>query len=361
MDLHIFNPEHDIALSYDVPHISVPHAAQELRMNLGFLPALWAADGDCVLVEDIKFALKSAAPFKKLMADVLFVEKKDLAELPIDGVKPWGWDKRIRAELLESGVDERILPVDKELQFVRTISDRCNTTNVLAELRRGIEGRTCGEAFRCNSIGEVEDVCAAHRSVVVKCPWSSSGRGLRYVDGKMDDAKRAWVEKSIMRQGHVMVEPHYNKVCDFAVEFVSDGKGRVESRGLSVFHTSNGKYTGNVIASEEEKRMRISRYVDLELLDRVVDRIEKLFSDMLGSEYKGPFGVDMMAVADVVTGRLLLHPCVEMNMRRTMGHVALALTQKPLQFASMMSITHKVNYQFRIERIEGKFVNVIFR
>ena len=128
-----------------------------------------------------------------------------------------------------------------------------------------------------------------------------------------------------------------------------------------MFHTSNGKYTGNVIAPEEEKRMRISRYVDLELLDRVVDRMEKLFSDMLGSEYKGPFGVDMMAVADVATGRLLLHPCVEMNMRRTMGHVALALTQKPLQFASMMSITHKVNYQFRIERIEGKFVNVIFR
>ncbi len=361
VDLHIFNPEHDIALSYDVPHITIPHAAQELRINLGFLPALWANDGDCVLVDDIKYALKAVSQFNNIAADVLFVEKKDLSSLPITGIKPWGWDKRIRAELQESGVDLSILPSDDTLERIHNLSDRSNTTLVLDTLRSGIESRTCGKSFKCDTFSEVEVICNKYKSTVVKCPWSSSGRGLRYVIDKMDDAKMAWIKKNILRQGHIMVEPYYNKVCDFAVEFYSDGRGRVSSRGLSVFHTVNGKYTGNVIATDQEKRMRISRFVDMNLLDSVIEKAETLFSKMLGTKYEGPFGIDMMAVADAATGKLLLHPCVEINLRRTMGHMALSLSSKALPFASMMSITHKTNYQFRIERIEGKYVNVIYR
>ena len=84
--LHVFNPEHDIALAYDKPHIMVPHVAQELRMALGWLPAIWAEDGDCVLVDDIRFALKAVAPFGNIAADVLFVGREDLSSLPIDTV-----------------------------------------------------------------------------------------------------------------------------------------------------------------------------------------------------------------------------------------------------------------------------------
>ena len=51
MTLRIFNPEHDIALAADELHFTAPHAARELRTDLGFLPALWADDGDLILVE----------------------------------------------------------------------------------------------------------------------------------------------------------------------------------------------------------------------------------------------------------------------------------------------------------------------
>ena len=71
-------------------------------MNLGFLPAFWAKDGDAVLVDDIKYALKASKQYKGMIADVLFVEKTDLASLPLDGVKPWGWDCRVCAELLKT-------------------------------------------------------------------------------------------------------------------------------------------------------------------------------------------------------------------------------------------------------------------
>ena len=93
----------------------------------------------------------------------------------------------------------------------------------------------------------------------------------------------------------------------------------IRYEGLSLFTTHNGAYTGNVIATESVKRQALSRYLSLDLLDSVCDAI---VSHLDLSGYEGPFGIDMM----VVKGGLL-HPCVEINLRRTMGHVALALQQ----------------------------------
>ena len=52
MTIHIFNPEHDISLANGMKRVTPPHAARQLRHDLGFIPALWAHDGDMVLVED---------------------------------------------------------------------------------------------------------------------------------------------------------------------------------------------------------------------------------------------------------------------------------------------------------------------
>jgi len=46
MTLHIFNPEHDIALAINKSIFTAPHSARELRADLGFLPALYAG-GEC--------------------------------------------------------------------------------------------------------------------------------------------------------------------------------------------------------------------------------------------------------------------------------------------------------------------------
>lgn len=53
MKLHIFNPEHDIALASNMEQFTAPHAGRQLRSDLGFIPALWAEEGDFVLVDDI--------------------------------------------------------------------------------------------------------------------------------------------------------------------------------------------------------------------------------------------------------------------------------------------------------------------
>ena len=49
MKLHIFNPDHDLALAANQKIFTAPHAGRLLRGDLSFIPALWADDGDLVL------------------------------------------------------------------------------------------------------------------------------------------------------------------------------------------------------------------------------------------------------------------------------------------------------------------------
>lgn len=105
------------------------------------------------------------------------------------------------------------------------------------------------------------------------------------------------------------------------MELASDGRGRVDLRGLSLFYTERGAYVGNLVADEPRKWQLLSAYVSRDSLARLIDRLRALLGDALRDTYAGPLGIDMMVVSH--EGRLLVHPCVEMNLRATMGHVAL--------------------------------------
>lgn len=100
--------------------------------------------------------------------------------------------------------------------------------------------------------------------------------------------------------------------------------GVVKYCGLSLFQTIKGAYAGNVLASEEEKEEILASYVSLDKLAQIRQHIIEILQPVLKSIYSGPFGVDMMIYADDER-RLQINPCVELNLRRTMGHVALSL------------------------------------
>jgi hypothetical protein len=90
MTLHIFNPEHDIALAYDNKYFTAPHAGRLLRHDLDYLPVLWAAEGDYVLVENIGSAKQHALRFQRYGEQVNFVSRNDVERLSeyIDNVSP---------------------------------------------------------------------------------------------------------------------------------------------------------------------------------------------------------------------------------------------------------------------------------
>lgn len=353
MVLHIFNPEHDIALACNLSNFTPPYAARKLRAALGFLPALWAGEGDAILVDDVTLAeqnlSESTSAIGNLLAGVSFVTERDLYKLDIDEVSVWGWDAALCRRLVRHGVEASILPSAQSIYAIRELSHRRTAALLLGKLKGA---GLVGEAFVCNDYKSVCDRVAELRRVVIKTPWSSSGRGVRFVYSEdVDEHFCRWIENVLCRQGCVIVEPYYNKVMDFGMEFYCDGSGHIDCLGLSIFNTSEAEYTGNLIASEEQKSQLLSNYLPFGLLDSVRDCISHELGILYCGRYQGPFGVDMMIVDVDGNGNNVLHPCVEINLRRTMGHVALALSQYTGMQQKLMHIELGNNYKLKIEEI----------
>ena len=365
MTLHLFNPEHDIALAAHLAHFTPPHAARHLKADLCWLPALWANANDAVLVENADYARKACAKRCKLLGRTMpqFVERAQLPQLPITKIEPWGWDAAVATDLKRWGVAAEAMPDAARLERYRLLSHRRTSAQLLPSLR--VEG-TVGEALECNTLEQVEECYQRWGKMVVKSPWSSSGRGVRFYDaarlnekGEMINEK--WVRNVIASQGSVMVEPYYNKVKDFGMEFMVDADGKVHYLGLSLFHTKNGAYIGNLLATEEAKRQMMARYIPLELLDDIRQRI---IDNVSLGDYQGPFGIDMMVVnsqQSIVLAtphsqrencQFLLHPCVELNLRRTMGHVALSMTPTDDDIRKVMYIELTNHYKLHIRKAQ---------
>ncbi len=158
-----------------------------------------------------------------------------------------------------------------------------------------------------------------------------------------------------------MVEPCYDKVKDFAMEFEAKADGTVAYCGLSLFHTANGAYTGNILATEKTKRGMIGRHIAVETIDQVKDSICRQLPTILEGHYQGPLGIDMMICSQPSSlspqhstlntqhstlnpqPSTFIHPCVEINLRRTMGHVAIALTPTNDDVVGVMRIEYSDN------------------
>lgn len=352
MTLHIFNPEHDLALACDMENFTPPAAACKLYSDLAFMPALWSDDGDAVVVEDRMQALDAWRNLQSLIAkkagcesvigkNIEFVTLADISSLSITAVDVWGWDSAIRYKLLRHGIREELLPCKNVIDSIRELSHRRCAVDLLGRLRG--EG-FIGESFVCYDYEEIDKLLRFYRHIVVKAPWSCSGRGIRFLDGGITQHQSGWIKNMLKAQGSVIVEPYYKKVKDFGMEFYSDGAGNVEYCGLSLFDTDNWMYTGSVLASESYKTNILTDYISLDLIDTVKGAICSHLGSVYSGRYRGVFGVDMMIVEDNAKRGFLLHPCVEINLRRTMGHTAIAMSPSDDERHGVMRIENINNH-----------------
>lgn len=340
MLLHVFNPEHDLALAAGLAPYTPPASARQMAADLQLLPRLWAAPGDVILLADgglVRVAENDADAGGPVDASVL-------AE--VSGVMPWGWDASVVRRLRQAGVPPALLPAEAWLSAFRAATGRATAMRVLTTLKTSPllapwQGAIVGQATRCDSTDAARAAYPGY--MIFKQPWSGSGRGLRpSAPPHTDPQTEAWLRRTLRTQGYVMAEPLYNKVQDVAAELWRQPDGSVTFQGLSVFSTTaGGVYDGNLVAAETEKRRRLAELIDLDVLDAAIRALTVTLEAEMAhldrqmpatadagwtAAYSGPIGVDMM----IVEGRRL-HPCVEINFRMTMGFVALALAQRRLE------------------------------
>lgn len=294
----------------------------------------WAAPGDYILRLPVDGSLRGAVFYSlERGADSVaapsdggeaasVVNISDFDWSKVDAVEPWGWDRHIVGVLRRLGAPDRLLPTEAQLDCIRELSSRHTAVRVLEQLNRppSAEVNAAAPVFTSRWCTSEAEVNAAIRHfgglAMLKQPWSCSGRGVWRSD-MSSSAQR--VCKTLREQGAVEVEPLFVRLADFAMEFYADAEGRVRYEGLSLFETHDGGgYAGNVIAPQSELRRRLEEKAGKPLpLEPLSELLCSVLAQVLGGEYSGPLGVDMMLTPEGI------HPCIEVNLRNTMGRVAI--------------------------------------
>ena len=337
MKLFLFNPSHDEALAAHTPYYYPTKIARHLAVEWGMLPGIWAGKGNCVWVDDAVTLEQIKSNQGEWCDGVRFVHKKDMNAAfwaEVDEIQPWGWDPLIRLQLEKAGAPEHLLPPAQQMEVIRQLSSRNTTFEVLPELVRNLNGTglpAVGETRIVASMAEAEQTLVDWQGAMVKALWSCSGRGVFHVSANLSESERGRLAKLMREQGAVEMQRFYEGVFDFALEFSTSVDGRTVYEGPSLFRTNPlGGYSGNVITSVENLENHIAEHIGgMASFHQLIDHCAEVLSSVFAGRYAGPSGIDMMLVR--TDGGVCLFPCVEVNVRRTMGHVALNLIKRKLK------------------------------
>ena len=278
MHLCIFNPEHDLCMAKGRAHYVPPRSAVDFaRRDAGLMQVLYP-EAVCMSVYDprLSSALSGGQAFRSA----------------VTAVTAWGWNAVVKHELLKRGIQEGLLPSDKEIDAIRELQHRSTVLPLQSDCRE------------VHSVEEMESMLREHEHWVMKAPWSGAGRGLRWVHGSLTSIDRDWLVKTVASQRCVIAEPRREVIADVALEYM-DGR----FFGYSYFKTGSGVYKENIAVSDAE----------IECLFPVLaarQQVEPWLAVNVWPRYCGPLGVDLMVCTD---GSVHV---AEINFRHTMGMVA---------------------------------------
>ena len=122
------------------------------------------------------------------------------------------------------------------------------------------------------------------------------------------------------KQGSLIVEQLQNPVLNVGIQMhISQGKAALEN--YSIFETCRCAYKDNLLVSDDYVRRQCGLYLPEGLLDMVCEAIAGYLEQSEFRHYSGYLGVDTY-VLRTGEGTYMLRPCVEINLRMTMGIVA---------------------------------------
>lgn len=320
MRLFYFNPYNDLALAAPDAHFTPPASALAIARAGCALPLWWADPADAVLVPDaacLAEARRIAALHNLPDVAVTASPSLDITEL-----QPWGWSGHMANIFARAGVDASLLPSPEALAGMRLLSHRRTAIEVLKHIGWHSELMP----VEASTVDEAVDLLRRRGKAVMKLPWSGSGRGVIMAHEIPLATLHGYIEGVIRRQGSIIVEPWYERVLDFAMLFdITDTA--VSFTGLSVFASdTRGRYAGNIVASQQHLAGLIGSDVSY-----LIPPVAQALRDITAGLYRGPVGVDMMVYRTASSGHTAIMPCIEVNMRNTMGMVAERLARKGLR------------------------------
>jgi len=339
-DIYLFNPTCEYAVANGYASWQPNRLLQKMEEDLGTLPLFFGRPTDVVLVKKIPPPEFLATLEKIGITPPRFIPTDEIAgnrqfiNEPKQRLLPWGWSPAVHRLLtpLKNSCAENFKnsPVFNWRPEYREIYSKKFALGILKTLLPKLPPEKILPPHLlpkvCSTKAELETSLLRWGKIMVKAPWSSSGRGLQRVT-KTPVVEKVWEKLLgiINEQGYAIAEPLLDKVLDVAFQFELK-QGKVQFLGISRFLTDNkGQYQGNFLNGWPENLDATVLHLT-ELLPEIVVEplIKTIENSLLAKYYEGNFGVDTLIFRDE-TGNLRVNPCLEINVRQNMGLLSLQL------------------------------------
>lgn len=333
-DIYIFNPTCEYAIANGTDSWQPNKLLKKMELDLEVLPIFFTKPEDNLIVNKIP-SKHYTDSLKQLNIDIpTFVHSKEIINnsnfilLPKNRLNPWGWSPavhKVLSSLKENcSKDFKNSPVYNWLPQHRNLYSKKFASGILRSLLQDYSNDIFIQQHHipevCTTQAEFEILIKKWGEIMVKAPWSSSGRGLQPIRKKEIHSK-LWdkVIAVVKEQGYAIAEPYLNKVLDLAFQFEMVN-GKVNYLGISNFSTdSKGQYIGNNLNglpnNLENNLLEFAKSLPEIIVPALISVIEK--SD-LARYYEGIFGVDTLIYLNDKK-ELKVNPCLEINVRQNMG------------------------------------------
>jgi len=324
--VHWFNPNAEL---YSLATVSgVPFRANRferaIEEDLEILMLAWSRKDDIALFRNVP----SVEHLKKLQNIGLQLPEvmscHDLDDRKLGGLRPWAWsaDASDYLKPYRKAVSDRV-----PWQWREPVPEAWLSKEIGVRLEQKLGIRDPASRF-CRNLSEVMDALKGN-DILFKSPYGCSGKGHIIAKSFSNDVQ-IWAEKKIQLHGYIVAEPLLQRVEDFSVLYEIKN-GEIECLGMAqLINDSRGQFRGIRLAPRFSKMLspELAEFLFKEA-DFIAWYNEKIPSAILKllPGYSGPVGVDALVWRDD-QGKLMLRHVIELNVRMTMGRVALELQKK---------------------------------
>lgn len=340
-NFYLFNPTCEYAVANGNVSWQANRTLQNMESDLATLPLFFAEPNDYVWVNRMP-SKNYIQSLKKLALDVPhFVtgettQSADFRKKQWNCLMPWGWSpaahKQLRAFKVNCSEDFKTSPVFEWNPAAKDYYSKRFALDILKKIKDKYPHKAFPDndqiAKICTKKSEIEQLLEAWGKLMIKAPWSSSGRGLQKIT-KTPVHEKVWerILGIIKEQGYALVEPYRNKQADIAFQFEIIG-GKVRYLGVSNFFTdAKGQYQGNYLNGlPDSVDPAVKNFIDSTSAIIIESLIQAIEESNMHNVYEGKFGVDTL-IYRASSGELKTNPCQEINLRHNMGLLCLQLAK----------------------------------
>ncbi|MEG1545011.1 MAG: hypothetical protein RR382_10895, partial [Tannerellaceae bacterium] len=218
--IHYFNPGHETAILLDEANYTPPTNVQRMIRELALLPAWYADKGDYVFVEELLSPRFISLLPNELRPFGVPISRKELLtkgkKLPAMQAAPWGVSPQsVRFFQLLKETCNWQLDVPEWKEAYLPLTGRQTAAHCLEKIQLLLPDISFPVSPRfCVKEKEIEKyIRLCNAPFVMKTPYSSSGRGLRWLkERKLTEKDRTWIRGAFNKQGTLSIECGVDKV-----------------------------------------------------------------------------------------------------------------------------------------------------